>query len=308
MNNSTAVIYHYFEKDLTYKNNLVYFLSVGILDKIDYYILISGKCTIDLPDWPNVTYIKIDNWNNDFGGYIKFFQMGGVERYDEFVFVNSSVRGPYLPGYAHNRWVDAFLDRLCGDVHLVGASINILPADSPHSERFSAIFKYAPPFVHVQTTAYALSAAGVSYLKSIGFYDVDKTLSKKEVISYYELRMSQEIINYGWNINCFIPVYDGLDYRKSSFPFPNFSSRNGDVLLKNGYYGRTLSPAEAMFVKVNRDMISEEDLASYTFTALVCQSKKIQDFADGMALLASSYDLIRQKRSGFRWLKRMLKK
>lgn len=303
MSGSTAVIYHYFERDLTYKNNLIYFLSVGILKDVDYFIMISGECTVALPDWPNVTYIKIENWNNDFGGYIKFFQVTQSDKYEFFVFINSSVRGPFLPNYSESRWVNAFTDRLRGDVHLVGASINILPESATHTRRFSATYGYEPPFVHAQTTAYALSAAAARYLIDIGFYAVEKTLTKKEVIIHYELRLSQEIIRHGWNIGSFLPGYDGLNYRKLSMTYPNVSSRNGDVLFEGAFYGRTLSPTEAMFVKVNRNMISEADLNSCTFTSLLSHSHQIKDFEPGMTLLSSSFNSIQKKRSTFKWFK-----
>jgi hypothetical protein len=303
MSSSTVVVYHYFEKDLTYKNNLVYFLSVAILEEVDYFIMISGECTVALPDRRNVTYIKMDNWNNDFGGYIKFFQVVPVQQYEFFIFINSSVRGPFLPSYSDFRWVNAFIDRLRGDVHLVGASINILPESATHTRRFSAVYGYQPPYVHAQTTAYALSSTAVRYLLDVGFYSVDRTLTKKEVIVQYELKLSQEIIHNGWNIGSFLPGYEGLDYRKLSMDFPNVSSRNGDVLFEGAFYGRTLSPTEAMFVKVNRNMLNEIELASHTFTSLLIHSDKIQKFEPGLALLSSSFHAIPERRKRFKWFK-----
>ena len=94
---STVVVYHYFERDAIYRNNLIYFLSVGILESVDYFIMISGECTVDLPNRKNVTYVRIENWNNDFGGYINFFKIASSDKYEFFIFINSSVRGPFLP-------------------------------------------------------------------------------------------------------------------------------------------------------------------------------------------------------------------
>jgi hypothetical protein len=58
-----------------------------------------------------------------------------------------------------------------------------------------------------------------------------------------------------------------------------------------------------MFVKVNRNMISEVDLHSYTFTSLLAQHRRIQGFAPGMALLSYCFDSIPKKRSKFNWFK-----
>jgi hypothetical protein len=54
-------------------------------------------------------------------------------------------------------------------------------------------------------------------------------------------------------------------------------------------------------VKVNRNMISEADLNSCTFTNLLSHSHQIQDFEPGLALLSSSFDAIPKKRSRFKW-------
>jgi hypothetical protein len=100
-----------------------------------------------------------------------------------------------------------------------------------------------------------------------------------------------------------LPGYEGLNYRELSMTYPNASSRNGDVLFEGAFFGRTLAPTEAMFVKVNRNMISEADLNSCTFTSLLSHYPQIQDFEPGMALLSNSFNSIPKKRSKFNWLK-----
>ena len=59
----TAVIYHYFEASNVYRDNLIFFLNVAIDNDIDYFIYISGEGTVDLPAFPNVEYIFIENKN-----------------------------------------------------------------------------------------------------------------------------------------------------------------------------------------------------------------------------------------------------
>jgi hypothetical protein len=52
----TLVIYHYFERDHIYRDNLSYFLRYGILASIDYIICVNGGCSINLPVARNVRY------------------------------------------------------------------------------------------------------------------------------------------------------------------------------------------------------------------------------------------------------------
>lgn len=49
--------------------------------------------------------------------------------YKFFIFLNSSVKGPFFPTYMpkHWHWTHAFLAPLHGEVHAVGASLVCLP-------------------------------------------------------------------------------------------------------------------------------------------------------------------------------------
>ncbi len=72
MRNKKAVIYHYFEKNNIYRDNLIFFLNTAIDKDVDYFIYISGTCSVNLPTPPNIEYIYIENKNYDFGAAISF--------------------------------------------------------------------------------------------------------------------------------------------------------------------------------------------------------------------------------------------
>ncbi len=97
-----------------------------------------------------------------------------------FVWLNSSVRGPFLPSY-HPRdvhWTRAFVRKLAGDVKLVGATINCggayaLSAQQPHVQsyavamdqvlsgcrfKFPCRFSRQRPFLHLQARVHLLCA------------------------------------------------------------------------------------------------------------------------------------------------------
>jgi len=272
MSKSIAVVYHYFEKNLNYRDNLIFFLSVGILDQHDYYIVIAGECTVNFPAKDNVFFIKTENKNNDYGGYSEFIKTQNIKNYDFFIFINSSVRGPFLPSHTPLDWTTPFIRKLCNKTHLVGSTINLLPTSSIHSKIFRNKFLYSPPYTHVQTTSYALTAEALQHLIYIDFYDNDRLMSKKEVIAFYELRLSREIIKKGWNFSSLLPFYDAIDYRHQNAIIDNFSAKDGDLLFKKSFFARTLNPYEIIFIKVNRNLLPREELDSYTYTTLSKQS------------------------------------
>jgi len=159
-----ATIYHYYELNETYKDNFVYFLNTSIVEEIEYFFYISGSCSIKLPKLSNVQYINIANKNNDFGAVVEFSRDKRSFNFDAYIFVNSSVRGPFMPSYYSFNWYEIFISKLSTNIAMVGSSINLLPEDALISDYFKKKFSFDPPYIHVQTTAYALSNEGYRVL------------------------------------------------------------------------------------------------------------------------------------------------
>lgn len=278
-----AVVYHYCEVNSTYRDNLVYFLSTAICKNISYFFYISGECSVELPEYENVEYLYIENRNNDFGAVTEFYRSGQFDRFDTYIFVNSSVRGPFLPLYYDRDWYQVFTERLSKKTALVGSSINLLPTSCDFEGYFKENFGYNPPYIHVQTTAYALSSAGFQILQDQGFYEETKTLSKSDVVTRYEILLSQIILHNNLKIASILPTCVSFSLERAGVDFPG-SSRNGDPLYQFGFYGRSLSPLESVFVKTNRNIISEKELSSYTFTSLEKHDREGLLTKDGNAL------------------------
>lgn len=281
-----AVFFHYFERDEIYKENLVFFLSVAYRRDLEFFIIISGPCSVSLPDIENVKYLQVENINNDFGGYISALEKlrGRIGDFEFFIFVNSSARGPFFSRLFDGRWVDLFCDKLASDTHLVGSSINIIHDTFPHSVRFKAYYGYRQPYSHVQTTAYALTFPAMRHLLGIGFYDVHERLSKADVICRYEIRLSQEIKRAGWNIKACLSRYNTIDYRLEHTDI-NFTSDNGDPLYRGAYFGSTARPRELVFVKTNRNLISAPMLYWHTLTSLLfVDEEEIRGWSEYKAL------------------------
>ncbi len=290
----TAVIYHYFELNLKYKENLIFFISTSILPHIEYFFYISASCSAELPNLPNVCYIEIDNINHDFGGIVDFYKSGRHLGFDAYIFINSSMRGPFLPNYLSQNWDEIFTSRLSKNVGIVGASINLLPTESPHSHSFRRKFNLTEPYIHVQTTAYALSLDAYQLLAAKGFFDVDESMEKYDLIDRYEILLSQILMNNGFAISSILSTYENFSSFNRSVNI-NKTAINGDSLYKGAFYGRTMSPFEALFVKTNRNMISDRELASYTFTSL----KRNYDLGsltkDGLNLFETSSEMLGKK-------------
>lgn len=264
----TAVLFHYFDRDDSYRANLICFLALAYRRGTDFFIVSCATQPPALPDLPNLRLLTVPNVNHDFGGHgIAIRQLGLPADYDRMIFVNSSVRGPFGPRGMD--WLARLMASLTDPtILLAGSSINILNPTTPIGAMASAAFGQPGPFPHVQTTAFALRAETLRALLADGFFDgCDRPLDKFDVITRYEVGLSQHLLRRGGNIACLLDLYRGLDYRGLTRNF-NWAAPCGDPLYPGRYFGRTVSPEDVMFVKTARRLLTDRELASHSYTAL----------------------------------------
>ena len=264
------VIYHYYEKDQSYIDNFCHFLRFGYDSDLSYLIIVAGEHTIDFPALNNIQYLFTENKNFDYGGYCEVVSTLSIwQKYDFYLFVNSSVRGPFDPAYWDQKWTDLFIDQLSADIGIVGSAISITP--SQHSiakmyhEKYGKLERNHQFLGHVQTTCYALSRQILEQLIKAGFYEVNEALNKDETVRDYEIRLSQLILDMGFNLRCMLPEYNQVDYRVALTDL-NPTSREGDSGFKYSYFGRSAHPYESIFIKTSRNTFSEEDLMRLAYS------------------------------------------
>ncbi len=271
-----CILYHYFEADPNYRINFQHFLTFGIPSDADVFCILAGPCTIELPALERVSYLHTENKNWDYGGYAMALQQHvDSTAYDYFVFINSSVRGPFLPPGSHENWLDRFFQYADADVGIIGSTIAILGKDSIDAQYFQARYPNAlPPYAHVQSTAYMLSAKAMQILQAHGFYERSQVMHKADVICHYEIRMSQLLIENGLNLKCLLPEYNRIDYRLP-YSDPNPTSYLGDPSTPDGYFGRTIHPYEGLFIKTQRALYPNYYLELLTQSMLANEPARI---------------------------------
>jgi hypothetical protein len=271
-NQRVLVLYHYYEKDQSYIDNFAHFLRFGYDLNLNYLIVIAGGCSLDLPTLDNVQYFFSENKNFDYGGYCSAIQTLDLwQRYDFYLFINSSVRGPFLPAYCNQEWTKLFIKQLSDEdeVGIVGSAISLTPSEHSISrlyhQKYGILERNNHLLAHVQTTCYALSRGVLEQLIQLGFYDENKDLNKDEAVRDYEIRLSQLILDMGLNLRCMLPEYNQADYRKAVEDV-NPNSREGDSGFERSYFGRSAHPYESIFIKTNRNTLSEDDLMRFAFS------------------------------------------
>lgn len=239
----TLVLYVFHE----YNDNVDFFLKYGVIEQegIDYLMIINHPTRVLKMEFPkNVRIINRDNIGYDFGGWSHGLFLDNLYlQYDYFIFINSSVRGPFLPSwYPGNNWVELFTRRLDIDVKLVGTTVN------------HAWFEKGQCIPHVQSMVMATDRVGLEVGIQRGIFSpsiID--LSYKDAVNQKELAFSSYILDAGYNIACLLSAYRDYDFRNSrqsidfsQYPYQPYDSNH---YLSKQYFGLDIHPYEVIFVK-----------------------------------------------------------
>jgi hypothetical protein len=287
----TVVLYHYYEKDHSYKDNLLHFLSFGYSKTIDYVVIVAGKHSLNLPTAENISYVFTENLNNDFGGYC--YAINNVldtSKYEYFFFINSSVRGPFLTARDNKIWTQYFIEQIQPDTGIVSSTINILPQSAVCAISYAEKYGQSINHSHAQTTSYLLPKKTLLYLIGEGFYNSNGILDKEDAIRDYEVRLSQLIKDQGWNLRALLPEYNTLNYRIAHEDI-NPTSDHGDPCFKDSYFGRTIHPNEIVFIKTNREIypLAYFDRLAYSLFSLELSVDQLLKSSDLDAYRARIY-------------------
>jgi hypothetical protein len=256
MVNNILVLYAYYEKDDMYKCNLEFFLHKAIYPECDYVFIVNGQSTVKIPNLPNIKVIYKENEDYDFGAY-KYALNSIQTDYKYYMFLNTSVRGPFIPQYVNMKWYEPFINMIKDDVKLVGTTINILNSPTQISNIFENYSGFKRPHTHVQTQFFAIDRECLDFLVSKELFSTKDYHNFLEFIAAKEILMSQLVLHNGWNINAVLAEYNGLDYRTLKED-KNFSGYEHDPCFPNTCFGRSIHPYECIFIKTNRGLCPNE--------------------------------------------------
>jgi hypothetical protein len=245
--NKYVCLYCYYEKNDNYKENFIFFLENAILDNIDYYIIINGNCSLDIPQKTNIIVVYRENTYYDFGGWSYCINNHIKKKYDYYIFLNTSVRGPYLNDLNTN-WLNEYLKLFNNDdVKLVGSSINMYSGSWLYNKLVKK-FNHTGPFTHIQSMFFILNSEGYEYVKDYNFFNENYN-NFNDVVAYKEIGLSQLILKNNWNINCILSKYRNHDYRILK---TNINTTGDDPYYVGSYFGDTIDKYEVIFFKNNR--------------------------------------------------------
>ena len=191
-----------------------------------------------------------DNIGYDFGGWSDGVLDNDLyKKYDYFIFVNSSVSGPFLKKNFKGKWVDIYIEGLKNNIKLFGSTINtadIMGISNPYNK------------AHVQSYIFAMDKEALKYLidseifskTNIGknYYD---TVNNKEIL------MSRKIIERGWNIGSLLPHYKNVDFTFKNKKFEEYNIPSYGDIMSPQYHNKIWDEYDLVFIKGNRFAVNK---------------------------------------------------
>lgn len=249
----TLILYVFHEMNA----NVRYFMEHGLFESPDYDFLLiinnpdNDSIRLDISQ-SNVSRMYRENIGFDFGGWFDgLTQYDRYLRYDRFLFVNSSVMGPFVQKSYDKPWPEIFFERLIGDNLLVGPTAN--PAGYIKPDHIS---------IHLNSVCFGMRKYTLEYLLECGiFSEKNKGKEKYAIIKECEVKMSRDIIDAGFNIAPLMKFYKGVDFRDKSGKIPILHHLGLHPLCIKKYI---TSPYEICFVK-NRFYAPPQERIDYYF-------------------------------------------
>lgn len=255
---SVAVVYVYYAVQGNYSDNLKYFITngVGYSTEVDFSILLRGPAPADMIDTRENVFVFRDDLNQgyDVGGWVqglRLLQQKTERLYHYFIFMNSSVRGPFLPFYTSSsklQWITYLIRPLDDTTKLSGISINCP----------DGVGRKIP---HLQSMVWATDYDTLLGLVNANLWQVPKT--KFDTLKF-EGDLSFFVLQQGYNIHTLQRKYTNWDFRALLTQTNPCQNIDLDVFYKNGWYSdMTPHPYEYIFMKTNRG-VAEKSLTAYT--------------------------------------------
>ena len=112
---------------------------MGLHRRADFIFIFNGATNASdlVPRSPNIRIIERGNTCYDLGTFGEVLRDGVLwKKYTNFITMNASIRGPFLPTWISSCWTDLFLNKITSKVK-VRSNISLVEAYSRHNDAVS---------------------------------------------------------------------------------------------------------------------------------------------------------------------------
>jgi hypothetical protein len=208
-------------------------------ENVDFIVISNDKNNrVDVPSYVKTLYR--DNIGYDFGGWSDALLTDNLyNNYNHFIFVNSSVVGPFIPTYYKDKWTDIYISGLKDNIKIFGSTINTC--------------KYPLHYSHVQSYIFSMDKPTLEFLiQQEIFSTTNYAKTFDEAIFYKEISMSRKIIENKWNIGSLMTHYKNVDFTFSEKQPEEYNIDFFDDIMNPFFRNQVWYDYEIVFIKGNR--------------------------------------------------------
>jgi hypothetical protein len=217
--------------------------SIFYDENVDFIVISNDKNAVfTVPNY--VKTLFRDNNGFDFGGWSDALLTNDVyKNYDKFIFVNSSVIGPFIQEGYPGKWTDIYLNELNENVKLFGSTINTC---------------MNPYKAHVQSYIFAMENPTLEYLIVQGIFSNQYTHTLDDTVWNKEVLMSRKIIENNWNIGSLLPQYHNVDFTFRTKHPHEYNIQFYEDLMFPHFRNVLWNEYQLVFIKGNRQINVDE--------------------------------------------------
>lgn len=248
-NKSENIIVYCYNETNESKENLYFFIKHGLHTENNYLFIINGmECSVPIPFADNIQVWKRYESQADIITFNHLFKeyKNEIEMYQNYFFINSSCRGPFLPNYyaTKNNWVNIY-NELLKDYSAVVPVIEF-PPNAIEDETINL------PFFHTYMFA----------VNKLGFECLRKTLDVQNVsIIILERRIGRNFFINKLPIKCLQSRFKNVDINlEENWKLMQPPSGRTCVEIPENYFGIDLHPFEVIFLKNVRKVNANRSL------------------------------------------------
>ena len=246
----TAVLCLYCDTHARSQKNFENFAANGLVDNVDFFVAGSeDKLSKTKYGRSKFKELYFNDGEHDHQKFSRFYH-DQIKKsdYQNVVIVSSRMCRPHpSPDDVHN-WVQRFTTQLTTDIHLVGSTIVVMPNDHPLTKLQNDIKNKYCSAPYVPASAFAISREGLDFLNKKSFFEQDIPDCELSLKLFFEMRMSDLLLENSWNISSLLSKYSNVDFRTTKRD-PNPTSWIGDPSIENCYFNSNIGTEESIFIE-----------------------------------------------------------
>ncbi|CAG8960505.1 hypothetical protein HYFRA_00008225 [Hymenoscyphus fraxineus] len=251
------ILYAYFETENS-RGNLEFFLRHGLHAGADFLFILNGENKAEdiIPKEKNIRWVHRPNDCYDLGAFAEVLLKDDLyKRYNRYITMNASIRGPFLPYWATGCWSDMYLDRVTEVKKLVGMTFNCHPNNHVQSmiwatDRVGMEILLFPTEAQIEATRASLPPHNpdepVPPFTAPGINSCPHQYWDAVAVEVYSTPLIKAA---GYDVDVIMTAFHKNDrYQEECFRNVDYK----DTLYEGTYFGTTIHPYDTVFAKANR--------------------------------------------------------